>query len=412
MNTPNRMPIKVLSFCLSLIFAFCGAEICFPQNVKIQNMAELRSALKTVAAGSTIEIMPGIYDGGIGLANIHGRIDSPIVVTGADAKNPPVFEGLNEGLKVTSSSYIKFKDIIFRGFLNNGINIDDGGNFERPSHHIRLENIRIENIGPKSNSDALKMSGVRHFIIRKLQIEGWGGSAIDLVGCHYGVIEQTRFVQREGFRTGNTIQIKGGSRHILVQSNLFVSSGSRVVQIGGSTALQYFRPGVQNYEAKDVMVAGNTFIGGEAQILWITAQDTVVHHNLFYQPQKWLGRIAQETSDKRFRPCQRGIFEKNLIVLNTKVRRLFSVGVDTRPETFFLRGNVWNLHEYEVASSLPSMESAGVYGIDPELRRLKTGQLMTVSTHPAVRSVGPWAYRPLEFAGEFPDIRLPAYRFS
>lgn len=395
--------------CLLLVFAFCAVEVCFAQSIKVQSIQEFRSVLKTVAAGSTIKIAPGKYSGGVGFANIHGQRDAPIVIGGTDPLNPPVFEGTGEGLKVSSSSYVKFQHIVFRGYQVNGINIDDGGDVGNPSHHIILENIRIEDIGPNGIHNALKMSGVDHFIVRKIHFEGWGGAGIDLVGCHNGVIESSRFLYKEGFRTANSIQIKGGSRSILVQSNLFVNSGTRIVQIGGSTGMMYFRPAVQNYEAKDVIVAGNTFIGGEAQISWVTAQDSYVHHNLFYAPAKYLGRILQESEDKRFFPCQRGIFEKNIIVLSGMMQTIFNIGEDTRPESFVFRGNVWNRIRSDVEGRLPSAEIGGAYGFDPALRKTRSGKLTTVSSNPIIRATGPWAYRPLEFADEFGDIHLANY---
>lgn len=395
----------IISSALTLILITSFASSS--DTIRVQDIASLRSASKAIVPGASIEIQPGIYNGGFSLFRIQGRPDQPIVIAGADALNPPVFTGAGEGLKVSSSSYIKVKNIVFRGFAINGINIDDGGVIGQPSHHILLENIRIEDVGPKGNHDALKMAGVNHFIIRRLQIEGWGGSGVDLVGCHNGVIENSRFVHRQGYRTGNGIQIKGGSRSILVQNNIFVNSGSRIVQIGGLTGLRYFRPAVQNYEAKDVIVAGNTFIGGESQIAWVTAQDSHVHHNLFYLPGRHLGRILQESDDKQFIPCQRGLFEKNVIVVDERVRRLFGIGKDTRPESFILRGNVWNRLRAEVVTSLPSVEIEGLYGLDPVLRRTKTGQFGTASRNSAVRNAGPWAYRRLEFADELADINLP-----
>ncbi len=409
MCSRRTLSLKSLSAVLFLSFVFFAANSSPSENIRVQDLSSLRSALKTIVPGASVEIQPGTYNGGFSLIRIQGRPDQPIVIAGADAQNPPVFTGAGEGLKVSSSSYIKFKNIVFRGFAVNGINIDDGGVIGQPSHHILLESLRIENIGPKGNHDALKMAGVNHFIIRRLQIEGWGGSGVDLVGCRNGVIENSRFLHREGYRAGNGIQIKGGSRSILVQNNLFVNSGSRIVQIGGLTGLKYFRPAVQNYEAKDVIVAGNTFVGGESQIAWVTAQDSHVHHNLFYMPGRHLGRILQESDDKQFFPCQSGLFEKNVIVVDERVRRLFSIGKDTRPESFMLRGNVWNGLRSEVVASLPSAEIGGFYGLDPVLRRTKTGQFGTASRNPAVRNAGPWAYRRLEFAYEFVDINLPEF---
>lgn len=399
-----------------LLFAVFGLFGCFPafaETGAIRTLPELRQALDSATAGTVIEILPGTYRGSFFLKDLHGRPEAPIVITGADRANPPVFEGgSGEGLKVSNSSYLKFSDIVFRGFSGNGINIDDGGKVDQPTHHIVLDSIRIENIGPKGNIDALKMSGVDHFILRNLHIEGWGGSAIDLVGCHNGVIENSRFMHRKGYRTANGIQIKGGSRSVLVQNNHFVNAGARAVQIGGLTGLRYFRPSVQNYEAKDIIVAGNTFVGGEAQIAWVTAQDSHVHHNLFYLPQKWLARILQESEDSRFLSCRRGLFENNLVILDEKVWRILSVGKSTMPESFVFRANVWNRSEKAVKAALPATETSGVYELIPELRVMPSGRLEPVSPHPGVARVGPWTYTPPKPAIEFVDVFVPGTEWA
>jgi hypothetical protein len=201
--------------------------------------------------------------------------------------------------------------------------------------------------------------------------------------------------------------MKGGSRSILVQSNHFQDSGSRIVQIGGSTGLQYFRPTVMDYEAKDIRVAGNTFVGGEAQIAWVTAQEGHVYQNLFYYPQKWLGRILQESKDPQFEPSQNGSFFRNLIVTDERVRSFFNTGKGTSPESFVFAGNLWSKPERFVSRSLPGREDAGIYGVDPQIVADGTGQLQVTSKNPRVLAVGPWAYTPWKSQWDFDDIRLP-----
>jgi hypothetical protein len=192
-----------------------------------------------------------------------------------------------------------------------------------------------------------------------------------------------------------------------VQNSHFLNAGARAVQIGGLTGLRYFRPSVQSYEAKDVTVAGKTFVGGEAQIAWITAQDSHVHHNLFCLPQKWLGRILQESEDSRFLSCRRGLFEKNLAILDERVWRILSIGSGTMPESFMFRANVWNRSAKAVNEALPVTEISGVYGVIPELRVMPSGQVEPASRDHRVARVGPWAYTAPKPAIEFTDVRVP-----
>jgi hypothetical protein len=82
--------------------------------------------------------------------------------------------------------------------------------------HIVLEHDDPEDRA-NGNHDALKMSGVDHFTVRKCHFEAWGSSAIDMVGCHHGVVEDCTFVGREGFQQDNAVQLKGGTRDVLDQ---------------------------------------------------------------------------------------------------------------------------------------------------------------------------------------------------
>lgn len=393
-------------FCCASFFLL-NADLCCAVNVEIGSISELKTVFKTLNPGDSVKILPGTYNRGIFLKNICGLPYAPIIISGADPDNPPIFEGRGEGLKLSSCSYIKFKDIIFRGFPTNGINIDDSGNINQPSHHIILDNISILNIGSKGNHDAVKMSGVDHFIIRDCRFEGWGGSGTDLVGCHNGVVEDSTYIGKEGYRTGNSIQIKGGSRSILIQNNYFENSGSRIVQIGGLTGQRYFRPAETAYEAMDVQVAGNTFVGGEAQIAWVTAQDSHVHHNLFYLPYKWLGRILQETKKSCFKPSQKGFFEKNLVVTDKRVKVYFNIGRRTAPDTFVFSENLWFRVDGESKPILPTFEKGGIYGIDPMITAKMDGSLVVNSANHKVLSVGPQSYTPWIHGKDFADVEVP-----
>jgi hypothetical protein len=391
---------------------FLGAPFCVfaaSQTLTISSYAELKKALSQVVPGTIIEVAPGIYEGGIHLNDVHGTVDAPIVIAGADPANPPVFTSKGEGAKLSRSSYVKLSHLVFQGTAQNGINIDDGGKVETPSHHLLLENLEVLNIGPKGNVDALKISGTRHFVVRDCRFENWGGSAIDLVGCQNGLIEGCRLLGGgEGFRNANGIQIKGGSRFILVQNSLFRNAGERTINLGGMTGLQYFRPQVGDFEARDITLAGNTFIGAEAQIAWVTAQQSHVHRNLFFLPGKWVGRILQETQDGRFKPSGKGLFENNMVVMDARVGSVpFNVGRGTDPDSFVFRGNAWFRPDSGRKPNLPTAEKNGIYDLDPMILDLGKGPLAANTADPRIRQVGPWEYQPWKPAGDFADITVP-----
>ncbi|MFA5700332.1 MAG: right-handed parallel beta-helix repeat-containing protein, partial [Desulfuromonas sp.] len=378
---------------------------CLAQVYQVGEPAEFKARLNQLKPGDELQISPGNYRG-ISLKNIHGTAAAPIIIQAEDPYNPPIFKDGAEGLKLSGCSYLKFENLVFRGFSKNGINIDDAGK-KAASHHIILEHIQVLDTGGKGNQDAIKMSGVTDFILRNCDIEGWGGSAIDLVGCRNGIIEDCTISGKEGFRSGNGIQIKGGSHAILVQNNLFRNAGARTVQIGGLTGKQYFRPAVGDYEAKNITIAGNTFIGSEAQIAWVTAQDSHVHNNLFFLPEKWLGRILQETQDSQFKPSQRGLFERNVVVTDQRVKVFFNVGQGTEPQSFVFRENLWFRPDADNRPNLPVVEKDGVYDVDPMVLGTDAGGLQINSAAAQLQSIGPNGYQPWPRGEDFADIQVP-----
>ncbi len=332
------------------------------QEVRVSDSAELRATLQHLTSGTTVLLNPGVYQGGLHLASVTGTEDAPVVIQGADPNAPPVFRGNGEqAFHFADCSHIVLRNIRVEGFPGNGINIDDGGSYETPAHHITLEDVTIMEIGPNGNYDALKMSGVDHFRVRNCRFEGWGGSGIDMVGCHHGVVEDCVFVGREGFSQSNAIQLKGGTEDVLVQCCLFQNAGQRSINLGGSTGLQFFRPQVRDYEARNITIAGNRFEGSVSPIAWVTADGGHVHHNTMVLPDKWALRILQETADAQFQPCHGGVFEDNLVFYDSRVQVFVNVGPGTSPETFVFRRNAWCDVESDRRPSLPVEEQNGVY---------------------------------------------------
>lgn len=331
-------------------------------EIRVADTSQLREAVTRLTPGTTVLLSPGVYQGGLYLSGLAGTQEAPIVIQGAEPNSPPVFRGGGgQAFQLADCSHLILRNIRVEGFAGNGINIDDGGSFETPAHHIAIEDVTILEIGPKGNHDALKMSGVDHFSVRNCRFQAWGGSGVDMVGCHHGVVEDCTFVGRKGFSQDNAVQLKGGTADVLVQCCLFRNAGQRAVNLGGSTGLQFFRPAVQGYEAKDITIAGNRFEGSLSPVAWVTADGGHVHHNTIVLPEKWVLRILQETEDPQFAPCHGGVFEDNLVFYDSRVQVFVNVGPRTAPETFAFLRNVWCDVEGSRRPSLPVEEQNGVY---------------------------------------------------
>jgi hypothetical protein len=340
-----------------------------------------------------IRLAPGNYAPGVRVVGLTGREQRPVVIEAEDPRRPPVFRGGAYALHLVDCAYVTLRGLTVTGCTGNGINVDDGGTVDSPAHHIVLEGITVLDTGPRGNRDAIKLSGVDDFVVRRCRVKGWGGSAIDMVGCHRGVVEDCSFQGAPGFSQASGVQMKGGSRDIVVRGCFFDDAGQRAVNIGGSTGLEFFRPRDARFEAENVVVAGNRFTKGMACVAFVNARNAHVHHNTMHLPVKWFLRILQETTGERFPACRQGIVERNLFVSDRRVRAPVNVGPGTAPETFVLARNAWFSADGAPRPRLPVAERDGVTGVDPKLADAGTADMRATSGDPRLADVGARAYR-------------------
>jgi len=375
-------------FCITMIAGVVATRAMSEEpEVMVDNTQQLRQALMQAKPGTKILLAPGTYEGGLYLRDIHGSPDEPIILAAADPERPPVIHGGGNCIHFANVSYLELHNLIMSGARGNGLNIDDGGTFETPSHHILLRGVRVYDIGPEGNRDGIKLSGLDDFRIEECIIERWGsgGSGIDMVGCHRGVIQGCAF--RHGDRVGgNAVQTKGGSSEIVIRRCRFEHAGSRAINVGGSTGLQFFRPKPQGYEAKDITVEGCTFIGSLAPVAFVGVDGALVRFNTIYRPGRWVLRILQETRKPEFVPSRRGQFTDNIIAFRSdEVAATVNIGPDTAPETFTFARNFWYCLDDPGKSKpdLPAPESDGVYGEDPMFHDAESGDLQLEPDSPA-----------------------------
>ncbi|MBI4585371.1 MAG: hypothetical protein HY717_15265 [Planctomycetes bacterium] len=184
-------------------------------------------------------------------------------------------------------------------------------------------------------------------------------------------------------------------RRIAIRRNRFESAGGRAVNIGGSTGLEYFRPplpaGGERWEAKEIEVAGNTFIGGGAAVAFVGVDGAAARFNTIYRPKRWALRILQENRASGFVPSRRGEFTDNLIAFHSSewAEGGVNIGPDTAPETFQFARNWWFCLDQQARSrpKLPVGETDGAYGKDPLFQDAASGDLRLRPDSPA-RQVG------------------------
>jgi hypothetical protein len=341
--------------------------------------ATIGRAANDALPGTAIRVHAGTYAGGTFLADLAGTVNAPIWIGGAPGEARPVLDGGGEGLHLSRGRYLVVHDLEVRNAASNGINADDGGDYANPlaSHHLTFHHLSIHDIGAGGNQDCLKLSGVNDYTVALSELAhcggGTSGSGIDHVGCHQGLLARNLFHDL----SANAIQSKGGSAEIDIRWNRFTDSGARSLNLGGSTGFEFFRPPLSttapNAEARDLRAVANLFEGSDAAVAYVGCVGCVVAHNTIVDPQNWILRILQETTSTppyTFEACRDGIFVDNLVsfaraALSTHV----NIGPNTAPATFVFASNLWYAWDDPGQSqpSLPSPETGGLYGVDPEL---------------------------------------------
>ncbi len=362
-------------------------------ETNVRTATEFRTAVAAAKPGTRILLAPGVYSGGFHFPGLQGDTNQSIVIGAADPAHPPVITGGSTGLQFSRPAFIELRGLVISNVTVNGLNIDDGGSLENPANHVVLRELTVIDVGLQGNQDCIKLSGVTDFRIENCEIKRWGtggGSGIDMVGCHRGVIQSNFF--RHIDTVGSTgVQAKGGSSHIAVRRNRFENAGGRAVNIGGSTGLKFFRPplkpGEAHCEAKEIVVEGNTFIGGGTPVAFVGVDGATVCFNTIYEPKRWALRILQENREPGFVPSRNGEFTDNLVVFNSRnwSEGGVNIGSGTAPETFRFARNWWYCLDEPARSRprLPVSEAGGVYGKNPLFRDPDKGDLRLESGSPA-----------------------------
>jgi hypothetical protein len=346
-------------FALALVACSLG-------DVRVESTAQLRAALRAAEPGDVVLLAPGKYEG-FSATDVQGAAGRPIRIASADANAPAVFTG---GVQFSDVAHFELVDLCVEGAPGNGLNIDDAGSFETPSHHVTLLRVTVRDCGGRANHDGIKLSGVRDFRLEGCTVERWGrgGSAVDMVGCRDGVLSACLVRDDERDPASSGVQAKGGSRDIRIERCRFVHAGQRALNLGGSTGLEFFRPSPQGFEARALTVEGCTFVGSLAPIAFVGVDGASVRFNTFYRPRRWALRILQETRAEDFVPCRNGVFSDNLIVYRSdELASAANVGDATAPETFQFARNWWFCEDApeRARPTLPVPELNPAGGRDP-----------------------------------------------
>jgi len=353
----------------------------------------LGRAVQGLQAGDAIRLLPGNYSGGTYLQDMLGNSNAPIWLGGVPGRARPIISGGSEALHVSRARYLVVENLEITGVSANGVNCDDGGDYANTNatRSIVFRNLHFHDMGTGGNNDGLKLSGANDYHVLDCTFErlSAGGSAIDQVGCHGGLVAHCTFMDAGG----NAIQCKGGSEDIEIRANRIVNGGGRAINIGGSTGFEFFRPPLSrsrpNVEARNIRVLANLFQGSDAPVAFVGTEDSLVANNTIVVPARWVLRILQETVTSggyTFRPSGNNRFVNNLVYFDrSRISTFVNVGAGTDAASFRFSNNLWYAFDQPGRSqpALPAPETAGRYGVNPLLRNVAAGDFSIPTNSPA-----------------------------
>ncbi|MCC7382058.1 MAG: right-handed parallel beta-helix repeat-containing protein [Deltaproteobacteria bacterium] len=362
----------------------------------------LDRAASAATPGTRIRVGAGRYPA-VSLGRLSGEEGRPIALVADGQVVIDASSGV--GISMSDGQWVVIEGFTIEGATVHGMNLDDDGTLDTPSHHLVLRGLTIAGAGSGGNNDCIKLSGIDDFWVLDSDVSGCNqGEIIDMVGCHRGVIHNNRFHDT----VGSGVQTKGGSSDTLIHGNTFENIPGRAVNAGGSTGLAYLRPPDATYEAARIRVIANVFVGsganGGAAIAYVGCDGCVAAHNTVIAPRTWVLRILQENTAAGFVPSRNGVFANNVIVLNAAdIRTIVNVGAGTAPETFSFRNNLWYALD-QGAGWVPPISG----GVPPE-----TGSIVQVDPNMPGRAGGDYrlaAPSPAAGAGSALGFPLPSDR--
>ncbi len=378
--------------------------------------ASIGRAVQDVVPGAAVRVHAGTYTqtSATVIEGISGTAEAPIWIGGAPGEARPIIQGGSGGLHLIRVRYVIVHDLVVRQAALNGINCDDGGDYDDPeaTRHVIFRDLAIDHIGGTGNQDCLKLSGVDDYFVLNSEFSFCGGdlsgSGVDHVGCHGGLLVGNYFHDL----SANAVQCKGGSEDIEIRGNRRIDAGERAVNMGGGTGFTFFRPPLStsepNAEARDIRVVANVIQGATTPLAFVGCVDCVAAHNTIIDPDRWLLRILQETTssgDYEFLPCSQNRVVNNLFTFTRAdlASSDVNVGPNTAAETFTVTHNLWYADDQPSESepkTLPVTHTDSVVGQDPLLtdRAAADGHLLAGS--PAIGAGDPSAGVPTDYDGD------------
>ena len=182
--------------------------------------ATIGRAVQDATPGTAVRVHAGTYSGGTYLADVAGTPSAPIWIGGAPGEPRPLISGSSQAIHLVRAKYVVVHDLEVASASANGINADDGGDYNDPlaAHHVVFRWLDIHDIGSGGNQDCLNFLGLNDYWV----MDSKSRTAVVVSRERYRPCGMPpRPTARNEFRnlSGNAVQSKGGSEDIEIRWN-------------------------------------------------------------------------------------------------------------------------------------------------------------------------------------------------
>jgi hypothetical protein len=307
-----------------------------------------------VKPGDEIILMPGRHKPA-SFTDLRGEANRPIIIRSVTPDAPAVIVADSAGVEFIRPFAVILQDVQITAGTRTGIRATDGHMGEEVAGDpyqsgFRIRRVTISRIGPEATSDAIRIWGLADVQVDQLTVHGWGGAAVEIVGCREVTIERSRFLGDADFEQVSGVEVRGGSQAVSVIDCVFRDCGEASIALGGHSARREFRPSLPEapdtkrprFEASRVQVDRCEVVGGRTSFSLIGAQHVVINACTIVNPGASLFRFGATDPNAPVSPNDHVTLDANLLTWKpATLQALFAADDTARPATLNITDNLW-----------------------------------------------------------------------
>jgi hypothetical protein len=331
--------------------------------------------------GDEIILLPGRHRPA-SFERLMGTQQAPIIIRGATPQKRPLIAAQLDGIRIKLGAHVVIKDLDITGGSASGIWISGRQSSGAPerSRNILIKDVSISRIGPRGQRHGIYLAALNDVRMLNIRVEGWGGSALELVACSEVSLNGGTFRGLEDHTQNCGIRARAGCERVAITDCRFDNAGDFVLSIGGkSDAGEFVPPLSADAAASSVAEVANMtvdrckIVGGLCPVAFIHAEQCSLRATTIVRPHRCIVAVLNESPDVRVKPSTRNTFGYNLTVWQGgDLVRLAELAEGTRADAVILEDNLWWSNETAEQRGklgpLPGKEpTRQVFEVDPKL---------------------------------------------